>query len=89
MHVEGHLTLLLNLLLVVGTLVVTLGQQTLSQELLGPSTQLDVQEGVVSVPNLGMSESAEPQLDHSPVIKDLGQGVGMRDGVLEAKMKAY
>ena len=35
------------------------------------------------VPDLGVPEPTEPQLDHGPVVQDLGQGVGVGYGVLQ------
>ncbi len=32
--------------------------------------------------NLGVPEAAEAELDHGAIVQDLGQGVGVVDGIL-------
>jgi len=41
----------------------------------------------VSLLNLGVPEAAEAELDHGAVVQDLGQGVGVVDGVLDKRKK--
>ena len=62
-----------------------LRQQTLGQQLLGAAAQLNVEQGVVGVLDLGVTEPAQPQLHHGPVVQDLGQGVRVGDGVLQVR----
>ena len=63
-----------------------LGEETLGEELLGPSAELDVEEGVVGVADLGVAESAQTELHHRPVVQDLGGGVGVGNGILEKEV---
>ena len=36
----------------------------------------------MSLPDLGVPEGAETDLNHRPVVQDLGNRIGMADGVL-------
>ena len=62
-----------------------LRQETLSQQLLGPPTQLDVEEGVVGLADLSVPEPAQAELHHRAVVQDLRGGVGVGDRVLEKR----
>lgn len=37
----------------------------------------------MSIPDLSVTESTEPELHHSTIVQDLGHGVGVADGILE------
>ena len=85
-HVEGHLSGLLNLLLFTAAeylLMLSLGQQSLSNQFLAAAPQLNVKQSIVTVLDLTMSEATESQLDHGSVVQDLGDRVTMVHGVLQ------
>ena len=56
-----------------------LGQKALGEELLGPAAELDVEEGVVRLLDLGMPEAAQAELHHGPVVVE-GDKMMSRDG---------
>ena len=47
-----------------------LRQESLGEELLGPAAELDVEEGVVRLLDLGVPEAAQAELHHGPVEVD-------------------
>lgn len=70
-HVVRHVATLLHLLLVGGTLMLPLRQQTLSQQLLGLAAALNINEAVVGVEGVALAEGAQSELHHAPVVADL------------------
>lgn len=59
-----------------------LREESLGQELLGTSTRLDVQQGIVGLLDVAMTEGTQAQLDHRAVVQDLGGQVRVMDGLL-------
>lgn len=59
----------------------------MGEELFGPASELDVQETVVGLLDLGVSEGAQAELDHGAVVQDLGCSIGMGHGVLRRREK--
>merc|ERR1719210_1850975 len=77
-HVEWHLSCLLNLLLFTTSqdlLVLSLGQQSLSDQFLASTSKLNVKKSIVRVLDLSMSKSAKAQLHNGPVVQDLSHRI--------------
>jgi hypothetical protein len=60
-----------------------LWKQSLCEKFFRSSTELNVEQSVVSFPDFGVPEPAKTELDHRPVVQDLGQGISVRDRVLQ------
>lgn len=73
-HVERNLPALLNFLLLLVALLHATHQETLPQQLLCSSARLNVQQSVMSIFDQALAEGTDPQLNHRPVIQDLGMG---------------
>ena len=62
-----------------------LWKQSLSKEFLWPSAELNIEESVVRFFDLCMPETAKAKLDHRSVVQDLGQGIGVSNGILKQR----
>lgn len=68
---ERHLSLLLNLFLFRGSLVLALQKKTLGEQLFGATTRLNIKQGVMGLLYVAVAESAKTQLHHRAVVEDL------------------
>ena len=89
MHVERQLSLLLESLLLGGNLAVPLDNHTLSEQLLLPTTAADLLEGILSIINESLSESAESDLDQRPVVENLARDIEAGDTLLQMRHKHH
>lgn len=84
-HVEGHLTLFLDLFLFGSSLVLTLKKETLSQKLLSTAARLNVQQRVVSLFDVSVTECTQAKLNHGAIVKNLGSWIQQMDSFLKTK----
>lgn len=68
-----YLSSLLNFLLLSVPLLHVPHEQTLTQELLGATRGLDIQQCIVGIFDHTLPKSADAQLDHGSVVQDLGR----------------
>lgn len=70
-------------------MVTNLRKEALGQEFFGTATRLDIQESIMSLLYVAMAESAKAQLNHSPIVEDLGWQIGMVDCFLQNTKHMY
>lgn len=82
-HVEGQLSLLLKALLLGRDLAVSLHHDTLGEQLLLAAASANLLQGVLSVVDEALAESAETDLNKSSVVQDLALDVEAGNSLLQ------